>query len=79
MVNSAEKTMRTLLEMFYGFSLAADAYSNPRRYPVRGGFASDARKLHRDVRVFGADVKRTVSRAQQQQDGQAHTTKGSIA
>jgi hypothetical protein len=72
--------MKLLLEMLYGFGLTAEVYTSPRRYPRRGGFTTDARKLRGDVRVVGRDVKMALSMArEQQQDGQsAHTTEGAV-
>lgn len=50
--------MSILLRMVEGFTLAADTFTTPRKYPrvVRGGFHRDADKLRHDVERIGSDA-----------------------
>lgn len=80
-LNTAEGMMKLLLlHMVEGFRTTADVYSHPRGYSkiVRGGFATDAKRLQGDVRTIGADVKRTLSNIRdQEEDGQSADTRSS--
>ncbi|KAB0583695.1 hypothetical protein F7Q92_06390 [Ideonella dechloratans] len=74
--------MKLFLTLLDGFRLSVDSYVTPRRYPVSGGFASDAVRLYGDVRVVGKDVKKAVVKAETKMkgrgDGKARTVASAL-